>query len=93
MHKTNNIKVGDIVFSLDNMNIIEWEIILINPNNKRFFIILNKETSEIRQIHWKSLEYGTDEKEFFSLSIEEVFERYKKRTSYVISNLYDKYFN
>ena len=92
MHKTDDTKIGDIIFSLNSENIIEWEIIGINPNNKRYFIILNKETNEIRQIHWKTEEYGTEEKEFFSLSEAELFERYKKRTSYVISHLYDKCF-
>jgi len=87
MYKTDNTKVGDTIFSLDRDEIKEWEIILKNPKNSRFFIIVNKETESIKQIHWKTLEYGGDHVEFFSLNRNELIERYKNRADYVISKI------
>lgn len=87
MHKTDSTKVGDTIYSLDGYEIKEWEIIAINPKNSRFFIVVNKETSGVRQVHWKTLEYGGDHVEYFSLSKSDLIERYKKRNSYIIAEL------
>ena len=86
-HKTDSTVVGDTIYSLDGDEIKEWEIIMINPKNNRFFIVVNNETKSLKQIHWKTLEYGSDHVEFFSLSKTELIERYKNRSDYIIAKI------
>jgi len=88
MAKTDNTKVGDTVFSLDNGWVVEWEIIAVNPKNERFFIIQNKELDQvINQVHWKTLEYGGDTKNFYSLTKNDLLDRFKEYTDYVIKHI------
>ncbi len=87
MGKTEKTKVGDTIFSLNNDSIVEWEIIAINPKNKRFFIIVSKERDSITQVHWKTLEYGGDNKNFLSLTKADLLQRFKSYANGVITNL------
>lgn len=81
-------KIGDTIYSLKRDDVIEWEIISKNPKNGRFFIIINKATESIRQIHWKDLEYDDSyDEEFFSRSKDELLKRYKKYTNYIINRI------
>ena len=87
IHKTDKIKAGDTIFSLDNKKIVEWEIIGMNPKNNRLFIVINNDNSNISQIHWKTLEYGGDNINFFSLTKDELLERFKIYANDIITNL------
>ncbi len=87
MNKIDNVKTGDVIYSLDRDEIVEWAIIGENPQNDRFFIIINKLTNVVREVHWKTLEYGDDKVNYFSLSKIELIERYKKRSAHIIREL------
>jgi hypothetical protein len=88
MSKTANTKVGDTIFSLINGYVVEWEIIATNPKNDRFFIIQNKESDQvIKQVHWKTLEYGGDYTTFFSLTKTDLLFRFKTYTALVINSI------
>lgn len=87
MYKTDNIKEGDTVYSLYRDEIVEWEILGKNPKNTRFFIVINKETQAIKQVHWKTFEYGTDHEEFFSLNLDDLLDNFRTRANRIISNI------
>lgn len=88
MYKTDNIKTGDTIYSLDRDNIAEWEILGKNPKNERFFIIVNKETNAIKQVHWKTIEYGTNNtEEFFSVSLDDLLDNFRTHANRIISNI------
>jgi len=87
MEKIENLKIGDNVYSLDKDKFVEWEIININPKNSRFFIILNTETGDVRQIHWKKLQYSGYDSEFFSISKIDLIDKYEKENFFIINKL------
>jgi hypothetical protein len=87
MYKTENLKIGDTIFSLYKDEIKEWEIVAVNPRDSNVFILVDKENGNIRSVHWKTLEYGNSEMDFFSLSKDELIERYKRRTSFIIDKI------
>jgi hypothetical protein len=81
-------ETGDIIYSLSPTNkILDWEFLMVNPRNKRFFIFTNCESGNIAQVHWKTLEYGTDTDNFFSRTKKELLERYEKHTNEVKEEL------
>ena len=88
MSKVDDIKIGDSIFSIKGTELKEWKHTGFNPNNTRFLILLAKEDTEIRQIHWKDLDYGdVYSNECFSLTKEEVVERFKNYTSRILKGI------
>jgi hypothetical protein len=92
MRKTDNVKLDDIIFSLKKYDIIEWRIIAIsstNPENEEVFVVRDSEKN-IEHVRWRTLEYGGDIITFFSLTKEDLLNRFKKYTDNIINQLTDE---
>lgn len=85
---TDSMKPGDKVYTLDKYHrkIIEWNIIMDNPINPRFFIVVNEE-GNIAQIMKSFIQYGSYEHNFPAATKELVIERFKSFTENVIKEL------
>jgi hypothetical protein len=83
-------KIGDTIYSLNKDNVVEWEIIGKNPKNSRFFIIIDKNNNHsIKEVHWKTLQYGDvyDGLNVYSRSKSELLKRFKAYANNIIYNI------
>jgi hypothetical protein len=85
-------KKGSKLYGIDNYKntcpkIIEWVVLKVNPSNERLYIVINKKTGEVKNVHYKTLEYGGDFENFFSTTREEVIERFSYRINNILKNL------
>lgn len=92
MHKTDSLKDGDVVYCLEKGVIREWKILMTNPKNGRYYIVIdNKEhESSIKQVSWKSLEYFCSyypSDMVWGITKEDVVERLKIANQYIYDNI------
>ena len=89
---TDNMKSGDKIYTLDKYHkeIIEWTIIIDNPVNPRFFIVVNK-AGNVTQIMKTFIQYSSYEHNFPAPTKELVIERFKNFTENTIKELQKKY--
>jgi len=86
--RIDNIRNGDSIYSMNKFNeIIEWEVVSVNPNNNDFFIVTSKSGKDTKQVHKETLMYGGDYINYFGLTENEVLACYNKNTRDIINKL------
>lgn len=86
-NRVDSLKSEDLVFSLEGDEVHEWEVVSINPKNVRFFIVTDKSNGNIKQVHWKTLEYGGDNVNFFSLTKVDLLNRFLNNSNHILDKI------
>jgi hypothetical protein len=90
MSNITEIKIGDPVFSMENGKVKEWVFTNFRPNSECYLILTTKDSLQIRQIHHEMLLGDLYCPECFSLTRDQVVDRFKAYAKELIKQIDNK---